>query len=43
MAESGLITAYWWDVGYVKLMSNFHTPKQGMVLRKVRGQADRKT
>ena len=24
-------------------MSNFHTPEQGMVLRKVRGQADRET
>ena len=43
MAEPGLLAAYWCDVGYVKLMSNFHTPEQGMVLRKVRGQADRET
>ena len=41
MAAPGLLAAYWCDVGYVKLMSNFHTPKQGMVLRKVKGQADR--
>ena len=41
MADPGLLAAYWCDVGYVKLMSNFHTPAQGQVLRRVKGQADR--
>ena len=41
MAEPGLLAAYWCDVGFVKLMSNFHTPSQGMVMRRVKGLAER--
>ena len=41
MTPPGLLAAYWSDVGFVKLMSNFHSPESGMVLRRVSGQADR--
>ena len=41
MAPPGLLAAFWCDVGFVKLMSNFHSPKGGMVLRRVKGKADR--
>jgi hypothetical protein len=41
MAPPGILAAYWSDVGFVKLMSNWHTPETGMVLRRVSGQADR--
>ena len=41
MAAPGLLAAFWCDVGFVKLMSNFHDPTGGMVLRRVKGQADR--
>lgn len=41
MSESGTLAAYWSDVGYVKLMSNWHNPVVDFVLRRVKGQADR--
>ena len=41
MSEEGFLAAFWADVGYVKLMSNFHSPEQGQVLRRVSGQADK--
>jgi len=41
MCEPGLLAAFWSDVGFVKLMSNHHTPTSGHVLRKVAGQSDR--
>ena len=39
--EEGFLAAFWADVGFVKLMSNFHTPESGQVLRRVTGQADK--
>ena len=41
MSKEGFLAAFWADVGYVKLMSNFHSPEQGQVLRRVSGQADK--
>ena len=41
MAEPGILAAFWSDVGFVKLMSNFHSPVEGQVLRRVKGEADR--
>ena len=41
MSREGFLAAFWADVGYVKLMSNFHSPEQGQVLRRVSGQADK--
>ena len=41
MTDPGILAAFWSDVGMVKLMSNFHSPTSGYVLRKVSGQADR--
>ena len=41
MTESGILAAFWSDVGNVKLMYNFHGPRSGHVLRRVSGQADR--
>ena len=41
MAEPGLLAAFWSDVGLCKLMSNFHLPEEGYVLRRVSGQADK--
>ena len=41
MSKEGFLAAFWADVGYVKLMSNFHDPEAGQVLRRVSGQADK--
>ena len=41
MTDDGLLSAYWSDVGFVKLMSNFHKPTAGLVYRRISGQADR--
>ena len=41
MTKDGLLAAYWSDVGFVKLMSNFHEPDGGIVYRRVSGQADK--
>ena len=41
MTNPGILAAFWSDVGNVKLMSNFHKPQSGFVLRRVSGQADR--
>ena len=41
MTDDGLLAAYWSDVGFVKLMSNFHNPISGLVYRRVTGQADK--
>ena len=41
MTGDGLLAAYWSDVGYVKLMSNFHEPDGGLVYRRVSGKADK--
>ena len=41
MTADGLLAAYWSDVGFVKLMSNFHKPDEGLVYRRMTGQADR--
>ena len=41
MTSEGFLAAYWADVGYVKLMSNFHSPESGQVMRRVTGQADK--
>ena len=41
MTDPGILAAFWSDVGQVKLMSNFHGPKSGFVLRRVSGQTDR--
>ena len=41
MSRDGFLAAFWADVGYVKLMSNFHSPEQGQVLCRVSGQADK--
>ena len=43
MTSDGLLTAFWADVGYVKMMSNFHGPESGEVLRCESGRADRVT
>ena len=41
MSQEGFLAAFWADVGFVKLMSNFHTPECGQVLRRVTGKADK--
>ena len=41
MTSEGFLAAYWADVGYVKLMSNFHSPESGQVMRRMTGQADK--
>ena len=41
MTKDGLLAAYWSDVGYVKLMSNFHQPDGDIVHRRVSGKADK--
>ena len=41
MTDDGLLAAYWSDVGFVKLMSNFHEPDPGFVFRRIAGQADK--
>ena len=41
MTEPGLLAAFWLDVGLCKLMSNFHLPEEGYVLRRMSGQADK--
>ena len=41
MSQEGFLAAFWADVGYVKLMSNFHSQEQGQVLRRVSGQSDK--
>lgn len=41
MSKEGFLSAFWADVGFVKLMSNFHTPESGQVLRRVTGKADK--
>ena len=41
MTNDGLLAAYWSDVGYVKLMSNYHQPDGGIVYRRVAGKADK--
>ena len=41
VSSEGFLTAFWADVGYVKLMINFHTPERGQVLRRVTGQVDK--
>ena len=41
MTSDGLFAAYWADVGFVKMMSNFHQPDEGLVYRRVSGMADR--
>ena len=41
MSPEGILAAYWADVGFVKLMSNWHGPEAGQVLRRVEGQADK--
>ena len=41
MSNEGFLAAFWADVGFVKLMSNFHTPESGQVLRRVMGKADK--
>lgn len=41
MTSDGLLAAYWSDVGFVKLMSNFHEPDGGFVFRRISGQADK--
>lgn len=35
------MAAFWSDVGFVKLMSNHHTPTSGHVLRRVSGKVER--
>ena len=41
MSPEGILAAYWADVGFVKLMSNWYGPEAGQVLRRVEGQADK--
>ena len=41
MSQEGFLAAFWADVGFVKLMSNFHTPESGQVLRRVTGKEDK--
>ena len=43
MTPDGLLAAYWADVGFVKMMSNFHGPEAGIVDRRQSGKADRVT
>ena len=43
MTPDGLLAAFWADVGFVKMMSNFHGPEEGMVQRREAGLADRVT
>ena len=41
MTSDGLLASFWADVGFVKMMSNFHSPKAGFVRRRQSGVADR--
>ena len=42
MTRDGLLSCYWCDVGFVKLMSNVHEPESGFVERRVsNGQSDK--
>ena len=36
-----LLAAYWGDVDFVKLMSNFHESDGGLVYRRVSGKTDK--